>query len=464
MNNNFIAAIVLGSSKVTGIVGSKENDGTISVKAHIAVPSSDFIAKGRVLNVDKMTACLTTIKQTLEGITESRIKCFYTAIGCMGLRSVPNTVTLQMPSSEVVTDELIASIGVRNKEGRTAEREIIEAIPLEYHLAGAQVTQDPKGTVTDRIEARFLNVICGTKSLEAITNCFRRAQIDIADGRIFVGAELLAGIMTNEQERSSGCAFVDMGSETTTVAVYRGKQLRHLCVVPLGSASITRDIANVFNVEYDEAENLKLKHGYPDFNNLDDQENLHLRDGGRVKKVTELAEIIDARVEEIVQNVKAQIERSGFTRDNLVNGIFVCGGGAQLKGMINAFKTHFKEWNVRIVKHSPRLKVTASDSAFNESGIFNIGLALIDSNVTNCYGGPNDLFQEERDDEQENGQNADTASGGTATEPVKAQAAEEEKPEEEKPKKPKGPGAISKFLAKMKKTCIDIVSEKDERE
>ena len=205
MDNNFIAAIVLGSSRLTGIVGSKENDGSITVKAYTAVNSSDLISKGRIMNVDKMTSALTNIKNNLENQTESRIKCFYVAINCMGLRSVTNNVKMQMPSSEIVTEELIASIGVRNKESRPAEREILEAIPLEYRIgtAGTQVTQDPKGTLTDRIETRFLNISCGTKTMETIISCFRKANIEIADGCVFIGEEMLAGIMTTEQERSS---------------------------------------------------------------------------------------------------------------------------------------------------------------------------------------------------------------------------------------------------------------------
>lgn len=460
MDNNFIAAIVLGSSRLTGIVGSKENDGSITVKAYTAVNSSDFISKGRIMNVDKMTSALTNIKNNLENQTESRIKCFYVAINCMGLRSVTNNVKMQMPSSEIVTEELIASIGVRNKESRPAEREILEAIPLEYRIgtAGTQVTQDPKGTLTDRIETRFLNIICGTKTLETIISCFRKANIEIADGRVFIGAEMLAGIMTTEQERSSGCVFVDMGSETTTVAVYRGKLLRHLCVIPLGSATVTHDIANVFNVENEEAENLKVKHGYPDFETLNDKEEIHLRDGGRMKKVAELAEIIDARIEEIVQNIKAQVDLSGYNHDNLVNGIFVCGGGAQLKGMDNAMKTHFKDWYVRINKHSARLKVNAPDSSFNESGIYNIGLAFIDNNLTNCYGGQFSIFEET---EETDTKPLTPASEGKPVEEEQPVTTDQDREDvtPKKEEKKKRPSRFKSLWSKTKEILESIVSE-----
>ncbi|MCF0236706.1 MAG: cell division protein FtsA, partial [Bacteroidaceae bacterium] len=63
---SFVAAIALGSSKVTGIVGRKEQDGTIRVLSHVAHVSTDFISKGRVFNVEKATACFKTIREQLE--------------------------------------------------------------------------------------------------------------------------------------------------------------------------------------------------------------------------------------------------------------------------------------------------------------------------------------------------------------------------------------------------------------
>lgn len=388
-NTNIVAAIVLGSSKVTGLAGIKEIDGTIRVKAHVAYPSSDFIGKGRVLNVEKMTSCLNSIKTRLEEQSGCRFRCFYAAIDCQGLRSVINEESMHLSMSEIVTDDLLVSIGVRNKESVATGREILRAVPLEYRL-GAKATQttlEPKGMQTDNLQAKFLNILCSSNTIATIATCFRKAGIELAGGHLCIAAEHLANVVTNEQERSTGAVIVDLGSETTTVAVYKSKLLRHLIVIPLGSNSITRDIENVFNVEHDEAESLKRTYGYPVMEEIDDKEEIHLRDGGRVKKHAELASIIDARVEEIVQNVKHQIDLSGFTHENIVNGIYVCGGGAQMKNILNAFKSHFKDWNVRIVKNATRLTIATSEQGFNDGGIYNIALGLVDNAETNCYGG-----------------------------------------------------------------------------
>ena len=469
---NIVAAIVLGSSRIIGIVGSKEIDGTIRVKSHAAQSSADFIGKGRVLNVEKMTTCLTSIKARLEEQSSYKIKCFYVAIDCQGLRSVANEVSIHLPSSEIVTDELLASIVVRNKEGNPADRTILEAIPLEYRLGatGAQVSLEPKGMQTDHLQAKFLNIVCKTNTINTIATCFRKAGIEIAGGRFLIAAEQLASIVTNEQERTTGCAIIDFGSETTTVAVYKGKLLRHLIVIPLGSNNITRDIENVFNVEKDEAEHLKRTHGYPALDDIDDKEEIHLRDGGRVKKLTELANIIDARVEEIVQNVKHQIDISNYTHETLVNGIYICGGGAQMKNILSAFKNHFKdEWNVRIVKNANRLTVAYSEPNFNETGNMNTALAIIDNAESDCYGGEyKGLF-----DEVETEPSAEELAAKAAEEEAARKAAEEKAAEEaaaeearkaaeeEERRKKKGPSKFGKFLKSVGEWGRGLVSEDD---
>lgn len=388
-NPNIVAAIVLGSSKIIGIVGTKEVDGTIRVKSHVSQTSSDFIGKGRVLNVEKMANCLVGIKSQLEEQASCKIKYYYAAINCLGLRSTINEVSKHFPDSELVTDEFLTSIAVQNREGKPNGREILDAIPLEYRLGmkGSTITHEPKGMQTDHIQAKYLNLICNTNTIATIKSCFRKAGMELAGGRLHIGIHQLASVVTNEQERSTGCVVVDMGSDTTSVAVYRGKLLRHMVVIPLGSNSITHDIENVFYVERDEAEQLKRNYGYPDPEQADDKEEFNLRDGGRTKKYSELASIIDARVEEIVQNVKHQIDLSQVSHETIVNGIYLCGGGAQMKNIISAFKNHFEGWNVRIVNKATRLTIACSDPSFNEFGNFNTALGLIDNAEINCYGG-----------------------------------------------------------------------------
>lgn len=471
---NIVAAIVLGSSRITGLVGTREIDGSIRVKAYVAQSSSDFIGKGRVLNAEKMTTCLNGIKSRLEEQSSYKIKQYYVAIGCLGLRSVAHEVAMQFPSVESITDNLLTTIAVRNKEGKPTGRDILEAIPLEYRLgtAGTQVTLEPKGTETDHLQAKFLNIICNSNTIATLHACFRRAGIDLVGGRFHIAAQHLASVLTTEQERTSGCVLVDIGCETTTVAIYKSKLLRHLIVIPLGSNSITRDIETVFHVEREEAEHLKRTHGYPAADEVDDKTVINLRDGGRTKKLSELTGIIDARVEEIVQNVKHQIELSQLTNETLVNGIYVCGGGAQMKNIQNAFANHFKDWMVRIVKTPSHLAVACSERSFNGDGAYNTALGLVFNADTNCYGGEySGLFEEDPEPEEIPEVNIEEEAVETPEEKARREAeearrlagggAEPEVPEEPKEQPRQEVKKVRSWLGRVTKALKDIVTEEE---
>lgn len=87
-NSPFYAAVAIGSTKVTGMVGRVDSEGAVNVLSYVAVSSADFIRKGRVYNVDKMTQCLKNIRKRLEDQINCDIKQVYVALNCQGMRSI----------------------------------------------------------------------------------------------------------------------------------------------------------------------------------------------------------------------------------------------------------------------------------------------------------------------------------------------------------------------------------------
>lgn len=446
--DSFIAAIVLGSFQTTGIVGQKTTDGSIKVLSFTSALSSEFISKGRVYNLEKMTNCLKNIKEHLEEQINCNIGKFYVSVNCMGIRSVTNSVTIPFSSRETITPDVVRMVLEHNQETRSNDHLYLEAIPLEYRV-GTMITNEPVGMQSDNIRAEFLNISCNSTVIETIETCFRRAGITIA--KLTISTTDLANIIPTEQERNSGCIFVDMGNQTTTVAVYKSRLLRHLAVIPLGSDNITQDIVKVFNCDENRAEELKRTYGYPDFQNLDDsEENSIVLEGGRKYSQKSLAEIIEARVEEIVQNVAEQAKRANISFDKLVNGLIVTGGAAQLRNLNKAFEQHFKELNLRIVNTPPRLSIIVDDNRFNQSGTYNVGLSIIETGEIDCNGGervvPQDptLFPDEH-------MHADEPIDAPTEAPV------EETPAEPAPPKPKKDG----FFKKASKWLSSLVSENE---
>lgn len=398
--DNFIVAIELGSSKVTGVAGRKQPDGAIQVLAFAQEPSTTFIRKGRINNVSKMTQCIISMREKLEQKMQKSISRVYVGIGGMGMHTVANMVARHFDSKVEITQEMVDAISDENRTSANADRDILESVPQEYHL-GAQTTIDPVGILADSIEGHYLNIVANSSVREEIRNCFRTAGVTIADLPITVQA--LADSMLTEPEKRSGCVFVDMGAETTSVAVYKNNLLRHLAVIPLGGANINRDIMSL-QIEDDEAEELKLKYGSAvQESDTDAHKPIALRDG-RTIPYDEFMGLVEARVEEIVLNVKNQISLSNYDVSQLIGGLIVTGGAANIRNIDKAFTRDTKFEKIRFVR-SIRIPLRTPDyPGLNNDGDCNAAIALIDKGEINCCGGDlgqPDLFDEPKDAEPE---------------------------------------------------------------
>lgn len=384
-HHHFVAVIVIGTSKITGIVGHKEADGVLHIYMQTQVPAQDFISKGRVINMDKLVLAIKNVREKMEEQTNCKISGVYAAIECMGIRSEKNIIETFLQQRETVTQDNINSVLDQNRRSCKPEMVILDTIHLEYKL-GTVVTADPIGVMTDHINATLLNLICKSENLSNIETCFQKAHVPVK--RLCIAPVQLSNSVLNEQDRTAGCVFINMGSETTSVVVYKGKQLRHLAILPLGGKNITRDIAKIFNCEEDEAEELKLQYGYPNFEkNENNDAEIQLRNGGRAKKVSELYEIIDARTEEIIQNIKHQISLSGYNKDTLVNGLYIIGKTAQIPNIAQAFELQFKDWNMRFFTTPSQLLISNADKSFNAKGEYNVALSILEQGDIDCNAG-----------------------------------------------------------------------------
>ena len=383
--DNFIVAIELGSSKVTAIAGRKQPDGGIQILAFAQEPSTSFIRKGRINNVSKMTQCVKNMKEKLEQKLQKSISRVYVGIGGMGMHTVGNKVVRHFDSKIEITQEMVDSMNDENRSNGMADREILESIPQEFRL-GTQQQLDPVGILSENIEGHYLNIVANSSVREEIRNCFRAAGVALAEPDLPITVLAMADAMLTEPEKRSGCVFVDMGSETTSVAVYKNNILRHLAVIPLGGANINRDICSL-QIEDDEAEQLKLTYGSAVVEeNEKTDATITLRDGRTIRQ-DEFAGLVEARVEEIILNIDNQIALSQYNKSQLIGGLIITGGASHMKGIDKAFTrdTHFEK--IRFVRNI-RWQLRATDyPEFNRDGDCNAAIALIDKGDINCCGG-----------------------------------------------------------------------------
>ena len=393
---DFIVAIELGSSKVTGIAGRKNLDGSISVLAVVKEESSSFIRKGVVYNIDKTALCISNIIKKLTNQLKTEITQVYVGVGGQSIRSVRNIIAKELPPATKVTQEMIIDLMDANSAMKYPDLEILDVAQQEYKV-DSQYQTDPVGIQFSHIEGNFLNILQRNTFYKNLNKCFETINVNVAE--MYISPIALADSVLTEAERRSGCALVDLGADTTTVSVYSKNILRHLAVIPLGSNNITKDIASL-QMEEADAEKMKLKYASAYTDNADIDNNLQLPiDGDRSVDLRKFIEIVESRLEEIVANVWYQVPAE--YSDKLLGGIILTGGGSNMKNIDKAFTNHTHIDKIRIAKfvnHS----VTSSYADINaKNGMMNTILGLLIKGDRNCAGGevdPNNLFAQRQED------------------------------------------------------------------
>ena len=380
VEKEIIVAIEFGSSKIRGMAGCKNIDGSVQVLDVEQVDARNCIRKGVVYNVEKTVMCLRHIVEKMETALGMRLCRVFVGIGGRSLKGKINTVSRQLVTKTVISQELVDSLLKNNENTVYAGCEILDVIPQEYRV-GTEATTDPVGVLGNQIEGTFLNVVARTEVREYIIRCVEAAGLEVAG--VFVSPMALAGCVLTDTERRSGCALVDFGYGTTTVAVYKNNLLRHLAVIPLGGNNITQDLCTQ-QMEEDEAEDLKIKYGsaYSDLNQEELAKNL-LMNNGRTIEERVLVDIVEARGEEIIKNVGAQIKNSGY-KGKLLAGIVVSGAAANIKNMDKAIAEFLQVEKVRFVRTVPFALHGETAGQVLRDGSLNTLLALVGEGNLNC--------------------------------------------------------------------------------
>ena len=395
MPKEFIVAIELGSSKMTGIAGKKNLDGSIQVLAVVKEESSSFIRKGYVYNIDKTAQCLTTIVSKLEKQLKTSITQVYVGVGGQSIRSIRNVISKELPADTVVTQDMVIELMDANRNMKYPDQEILDAAVQEYKV-DSQYQLDPVGIQCGHIEGNFLNILQRKALYKNLNMCFEAAGINVAE--MYLAPLALADSVLTETEKRSGCVLVDMGAGTTTVSVYFKNVLRHLAVIPLGANNITKDIASL-QMEEQDAEKMKLKYACAITENNEIDNNLKYSiDPDRQVESRKFVEIVEGRLEEIIANVWCQVPEEYY--DKLLGGIILTGGGANLKNIEKAFTNYTHIDKIRTSRFVTQTIVSTLPEVNAKDGQMNTVLGLLAKGDINCAGADidanRDLFNEKQ--------------------------------------------------------------------
>lgn len=449
-DKEIIVAIELGATSIRAIAGKRMPDGSMQVLAIAQEETANAIRKGLVDNLDKTTQAITKVTTQLGNRLNVRVNRVYVGLCGQSLHTVVNKVIKTFSEKTQITNGIIDDLKDANRGMVYPNSRILEVIPQEYHI-GNRVVTDLVGMQCEQIEATFLNVIARSGITEDVEKCINNAGLEVVD--YIISPLALSDSLFTASEKRSGCAIVDMGAQTTSVAVYNGGILRHMIVIPLGGENVTKDIASK-NLEFEEAEALKLSHGtaYRSNEELEEIHEIPITFGRKIKEDV-LQEITEARYEEIILNIWEQIQH----KSKLLSGITFVGGASRIKDLETAFTAHTKcDKAIRIVKGLPaNITLEPNMSPVSFENLHTL-LALLQKGTITCVcdmAKIEAVVQEEIDFEEKNEVKDLTSEEDTNQETRTTEETEEKKEEKEAaPEKPKGPT----FLERIKKVAKKV--------
>ena len=359
-DKDFVVAVELGSSKISGIAGKKK-DGTMQILAYAEEKTAGCVKRGVVYNIEKTYQSINTIISKLEAVLKTKITRAYVGLGGQSVRSYKCMIRRNLLTQSYITNEAIDAIRQESYEIPFNDYEVLENYPQEY-VVDSSVIADPVGVMGTNIEGEFLDVIAKNNLRANIDTVFANAGVDIVEG--LISPLQLANNVLTDAEKRSGCALVDLGADTTTLVVYKNNIVRYLVTIPLGCNNINKDLSTL-PIDDAETEDVKLKYGdaCQEFESSEESEpQYYTTSDGRQIDVATIRNVIEARMGEIIANVSNQIVNSDYS-GKLLAGLVITGGGSSMKNIVKAFTKSTKIDKVRIATKVNQMVVKTSNAS-----------------------------------------------------------------------------------------------------
>lgn len=331
--SKIVAAIDIGTTKICAIVARRNDQGKLEVLG-LGKADSLGVTRGVISNIDKTVEAIQNAVDQAKRRSGIDIKHVYVGIAGQHVKSSGHKGSLMRnyADGEISKADVRRLTDDMRKLLLPPGDEIIHVLPQEYTVDEEKGIKDPVGMSGSRIEADFHIITGQINAIQNIRRCIERSGLKVAE--LILEPIASACAVLNDEEREAGVALVDIGGGTTDIAIFQEGIIRHTAVIPLGGNIVTDDIKEGCLVMREQAEKLKVKFGCAIAAEAKPNAIVSIAGlrGREPKEISlkNLAHIIQARMEEILELVWLEIRRSGF-ENKLIGGIVITGGGARLE-------------------------------------------------------------------------------------------------------------------------------------
>ncbi len=332
-NSPIVVGLDIGTTKICVTVGRRSEHGKIEILG-MGKAESAGVTRGVVSNIQKTVQGIMLAVEEAGSQSNVDVKIVNVGIAGQHIKSLQHRgiLTRKELNTEIQRKDINKLIEDMYKLVMPPGEEIIHVLPQEFTVDNEPGIKDPIGMAGVRLEANFHIISGHVSAVKNILKCVGNAGLETQE--LILEPLASSESVLSDEEKEAGVVLVDIGGGTTDLAIFHEGIIRHTAVIPFGGNSVTEDIREGCSVMRNQAELLKTRFGSALADENKDNEIIcvpGLR--GREPKeisVKNLAYVIQARMEEIIEHVYYEIKSSGYEK-KLIAGIVITGGGAQLK-------------------------------------------------------------------------------------------------------------------------------------
>lgn len=332
MDEPIIVGIDIGTSKICTLVARVEDENNLRILG-VGIEPSQGLRKGSVVDLNAAALAVSRSVEKAERTSGFEINAALVSLAGSHVSSINSRGVVGITGGIVDLDDIDRALDAAQAVAIPHNREIVHVIQRSFIIDGQDGIRTPVGMHGYRLEVEAHIITASASTIENLRQCVGTSGIEVSQ---FVLNPLASGeVVLSETERQMGVAVVDIGGGTTDMAIYIDGDVWHTMVMAVGGDHVTSDIAHGLRLPISQAEEIKLKFGHALQSAVNPEEQFTVRSFGgdepsRIKRV-DLADIIEARMDEIFYLVLQEIRRSGY--DGLLPaGVVLTGGSSILPG------------------------------------------------------------------------------------------------------------------------------------
>ena len=331
-NSDLMVGIDIGTSKVVTMVGEVSQNNELNIIG-IGSHPSEGLKRGVVVDLESTVRSIQRSVEDAEEMAGCEIYSAYTGIAGSHIRSLNSHGVVAIREGEVSQVDIDRVLDAAKAVAIPADQKILHVLPQEYIIDNQNSIREPLGMSGVRLEAKVHIVTGAVNAAQNILKCLKRCGLTASD--IVLEQFASSQSVLADDEKKLGIGMIDIGGGTSDIAVFINGSVCHTAVIPIAGDQVTNDVAIALRTPQRHAEQIKINNGCALQHLIDANQVLDLAVLGdrSTRSVSRhmLAEVIEARYEELFSLANAELERSGL-KNFVAAGIVLTGGASKVPG------------------------------------------------------------------------------------------------------------------------------------